>query len=174
MWIVTVNRFDFFCVSIGHTDPCAFNLGTSKSVGFVGSRVQYRRPSWPIRSDRKPFKPLESDPYRPPSTKGEGRCPENLVTPYENRNRTRNTSHLLKTQKPPFRAAFAYVMPSGTVLVPMGSVLVPGVTTVLRGPELNRRLEVMSLPRYLSSTPLYRYYGNTIPIWMRSCNLILF
>ena len=27
--------------------------------------------------------------------------------------------------------------------------------TVLRGPESNRRLEVMSLPRYLSSTPLY-------------------
>jgi hypothetical protein len=31
---------------------------------------------------------------------------------------------------------------------------VPDVTTVLRGPESNRRLEVMSLPRYLSSTPL--------------------
>ena len=29
---------------------------------------------------------------------------------------------------------------------------------VLRGPELNRGLEVMSLPRYLSSTPRYRYY----------------
>src|SRR4051812_16170695 len=29
---------------------------------------------------------------------------------------------------------------------------------LLRGPESNRRLEVMSLPRYLSSTPLYIFY----------------
>ena len=28
---------------------------------------------------------------------------------------------------------------------------------LLRGPESNRRLEVMSLPRYLSSTPLFHY-----------------
>ena len=32
--------------------------------------------------------------------------------------------------------------------------------TVLRGPESNRRLEVMSLPRYLSSTPLCISYAN--------------
>src|SRR3989344_7952392 len=44
--------------------------------------VQYRRPSSASRSGRKPFKSLESDPYRPPSTKGEGRPPKNLVTPY--------------------------------------------------------------------------------------------
>ncbi len=30
-------------------------------------------------------------------------------------------SLILKTQKPLFRAAFAYVMPSGTVLVPTGN-----------------------------------------------------
>ncbi len=29
---------------------------------------------------------------------------------------------------------------------------------LLRGPESNRGLEVMSLPRYLSSTPLYVFY----------------
>src|SRR3989344_8885146 len=44
--------------------------------------VQYRRPSSASRSGRKPFKSLESDPYRPPSTKGEVRPPKTLVTPY--------------------------------------------------------------------------------------------
>ena len=39
------------------------------------------------------------------------------------------------------------------------------VTTVLRGSESNRRLEVMGLPRYLSSTPRYKYI---IPDLMRS------
>ena len=36
--------------------------------------------------------------------------------------------------------------------------IVVGNHYLLRGPESNRRLEVMSLPRYLSSTPLYKYY----------------
>lgn len=40
---------------------------------------------------------------------------------------------------------------------------------LLRGPESNRRLEVMSLPRYLSSTPLFLYY--TFSITLRNFNL---